>query len=64
MSMRHDNAEEALKTLLLELPYEFSHVHPESAEHRRQFQVIKRSNVRRVHEALWELQQYFGLQED
>lgn len=65
MSMANDKAEDALRALLAELPYEFSADDPEFLPcQRRSFQVVKPSNVRRVHEALWELQIYFGLQED
>lgn len=64
--MRHDLAEEALRALLDELPAEFSTVPPDApGPHTREsFKVVKRRNVRAVHEALWDLQVYFGLQED
>lgn len=65
MSMAHDKAEEALKALLWELPYEFSNIAPDDLPvSRSQFKVIKSTNVRKVHESLWNLQVYFGLQED
>ncbi len=63
MSMRQDLAIDALKALLGELPYEFT-LPPGSVNTREGFKVIKRNNVRTIHEALWELQLYFGLQED
>lgn len=62
MSMTHNDAVEALKALLWELPYEFS-VDPEITPTRSQFKVIKASNVRKIHKALWELQVYFGMVE-
>ncbi len=64
MSMAHDSAIDALKALLWELPAEFSHDDPaEFPIERHEFRVIKNSNCKKVHRALWELQQYFGLQE-
>lgn len=44
----------ALERLLAELPAEFSE--PPGARTREEFRVVKASNVRRVHEALWDLQ--------
>lgn len=67
MSMAHDKAVEALKALLWELPAEFSHVNPfeqDISERRNGFRVIGRHNVGKVHRALWELQEYFGMKED
>lgn len=62
MSMAHDNATDALRALLWELPAEFCD-DPAITPTRSEFRVIKASNVRKVHEALWELQEYFGLVE-
>lgn len=64
MSMAHDAAVDALKELLAELPLEFSAYNPETNPvNRGEFRVVKQSNCRKVHRALWELQVYFGLQE-
>ncbi len=60
----HEMAIEALEDLLAELPAEFSFFPPDEIEPRNEFRVIKQSNVRAVHEALWQLQLYFGLQEN
>ena len=59
----YDRARRALTDALWELPAEFSREHPDESEPRYQFMVIKKSNVRKVHRALWELQQYFDLQD-
>jgi len=59
--MSRNEALQCLEALLAELPAEFSR-QPDTAESRGSFRVIKESNVRRVHEALWGLQVYFGLQ--
>lgn len=60
-----DDAAQCLKALLAELPAEFSDYRPgPDRPSRPSFQVIKHRNVRAVHEALWELQIYFGLQEE
>lgn len=61
--MRNDLAEDALRALLWELPAEFRD-DPDTVEPRSEFRVIKKSNVRKVHRALWELQEYFGLTDD
>lgn len=61
MSGVHDNAVEALKALLWELPAEFSQPPGEVSDSRDNFMVIKKSNVRKVHRALWELQEYFDI---
>lgn len=53
-----DRADRALRDLLWELPAEFSRDPDETPHTRHQFMVIKQSNVRKVHEALWELQKY------
>lgn len=64
MSGAHDNAVVALVTLLRELPAEFSDGPPDiKGEGRESFTVIKARNVRTVHQALWDLQEYFGLDE-
>lgn len=64
MSGMHDNAVQCMTALLAELPVEFSTDNPETNPCRReQFQVIKNSNVKAVHEALWELQVFLGMQE-
>lgn len=63
MSGAHDAAVEAMETLLAELPAEFSQAPTEESRLRREFKVIKRRNVRRVHNALWELQQHLGMVE-
>lgn len=60
----HEKAIEALEDLLAELPADFSFFSPDETRSRSEFRVIKKSNVRAVHEALWQLQLYFGLQED
>jgi len=67
MSEAHDNAVQCMKALLAELPAEFSCTDPETIDrmdHRPEFRVIKRSNVRAVHEALWELQKFLGMIDD
>jgi hypothetical protein len=67
MSMAHDNAVDALKALLWELPAEFSRENPSDMpidERREEFYVVGRHNIGKVHFALWELQEYFGLTED
>lgn len=51
-----EEAAQALVALLAELPAEFSSA--PAGEGRSAFRVIKRSNVQRVHEALWQLQQH------
>lgn len=63
MSGRHDAAIVDLMTLLRELPAEFSE-RPGSVETRESFSVIKKRNVRTVHDALWGLQEYFGLTDE
>ena len=55
------NAQQCMKSLLAELPWEFSFEDPENSNTRSSFQVIKSSNVRHVHEALWELQKLLGM---
>lgn len=60
--MDRENALQALKDLLAELPAEFSYSVPGAHESRFSFRVTKKRNVRRVHQALWSLQCYFGLQ--
>jgi hypothetical protein len=63
--MHKDDAAQCLKALLAELPAEFSMSPPDpKGEGRESFQVIKKRNVRSVHGALWELQIYFGLQDE
>jgi hypothetical protein len=65
MSGMHDSAVEAMTRLLAELPAEFSSApHRDTLHTRQSFQVIKKRNVRTVHEALWELQVFLGMQED
>lgn len=67
MSGVHDSAVEAMSRLLAELPAEFSSEPPSREDWeltRNEFRVIKRSNVRTVHEALWELQQFLGMRDD
>lgn len=54
------NPVESLERLLAELPAEFGE-DPSDTIPRKEFRVIKQRNVRAVHEALWELQQYFGM---
>ena len=63
MSGAHDAAQQALTDLLAELPWEFSNEPPGYGEQypRESFKVIKRSNVRRVHQALWDLQEYLDV---
>ena len=51
-------AQEALKALLWELPAEFGS-DPDRVKTRESFHVIKGTNVRKVHKALWTLQRYF-----
>lgn len=53
-----EKAKAALKALLWELPAEFSG--PVGGFTRHEFKVIKQSNVRKVHESLHELIEYFG----
>lgn len=62
MSMAHDNAQEALEALLDELPWFFSE-DPKDHENlaMTEFRVIKKSNIRKVHRALWELQEYLDV---
>lgn len=63
--MTHDRAVGALNALLAELPFEFSARNPETDPFtHEEFRVIKRSNCQSVHHALWELQVYFGLQDE
>jgi hypothetical protein len=62
MSGAHDAAQDALKALLWELPAEFSQGPPDTkGDGRASFSVIKTNNVRRVHQALWELQEYLDV---
>lgn len=64
MSGAHDAAVEAMKALLWELPAEFSEGPPDiKGEGRDSFFVVKKSNVRKVHRALWDLQVHLGMQE-
>lgn len=57
--MTHEEeAAQALKDLLAELPAEFS---GPVGETRDSFEVRKRRNVRKVHESLLVLQEYFGV---
>lgn len=62
--MTPQDAVEALKALLWELPAEFGTDPEECVWARSEFSVLKKSNVRKVHEALWDLQQYFGMVDD
>lgn len=62
--MTQDEAAFCLEVLLAELPAEFSMTCPDDSVTRDKFMVIKSRNVHSVHEALWELQIYFGLQEE
>jgi hypothetical protein len=66
MSGAHDNAVQCMKALLAELPAEFTWHDPSDPDcpFRSEFRVIKRSNVRKVHQALWDLQVYLGMQEE
>ena len=64
MSGAHDNAVQCMKSLLAELPAEFSMNPPGDGPTRDSFRVIKERNVRAVHEALWELQIFLGMQEE
>lgn len=65
MSGMHDSAVQCMKALLAELPAEFSVDDPAVLPcAREEFRVIKNRNVRAVHEALWELQEYLGMQEE
>lgn len=57
-----DEAREALLSLLWELPAEFSDT--DVSNPRPKFSVIKKSNVRRVHQSLITLQRYFELLEE
>ena len=59
--MDKEEAREALKALLWELPAEFDSPRDRSQGSRQQFSVVKKSSVRRVHDALWTLQEYFEL---
>lgn len=60
--MTKDEAKKALEALLWELPAEFGYPLDEEFPTRSQFQVIKKSNVRKVHRALNELSEYFELE--
>lgn len=60
---KYDKARRALHDLLWELPAEFKE-NPDSVEPRMAFSVLKKSNVRNVHRALWELQKHFGYVEE
>jgi hypothetical protein len=65
MSGTHDSAVEAMTRLLAELPAEFSDEPRVDNQYvRESFQVIKKRNVRTVHEALWELQQFLGMRDE
>ena len=57
-------ARDALRALLWELPSEFAHADPDRYEPLPQFSVIKKSNVRKVHRALYTLRRYFGVNID
>jgi hypothetical protein len=59
--MLENDAKDALRRLLNELPMEFSMYEPGEGYTRDSFSVIKRRNVLTVHQALWDLQQYFGV---
>ena len=61
MSGMHDAAKEAMTALLAELPAEFSMYNPNEVRPRESFTVIKERNVRTVHQALWDLQEYLGM---
>lgn len=55
-------AKAALKEILWELPFDLSQPpHENPMDERTSFWVHKRSNVRSIHKALWELQQFFGI---
>jgi hypothetical protein len=58
-SAEDDVARDALRRLLGELPAEFRR-DPAHTVERHEFRVIKQSNVRKVHRALWDLQQTLG----
>lgn len=62
MTKHRYGAMKALEDLLWELPAEFRE--PVGEDSRESFSVIKRSNVRKVHKALLELQEYFGMVEE
>lgn len=65
MSGQHDAVVEAVKLMLGELPMEFSMGPPDvKGEGRSSFTVIKKRNVRRVHEGLWAIQEYLGMTDD
>lgn len=61
--MTREEAAEALKALLWELPYELSHDDPDVKPINRHFSVIKGASGRKVHRALWDLQKYFEIKE-
>jgi hypothetical protein len=61
MSGANDVAVDALKALLWEFPAEFSLPRNGAHRSREQFSVIKESNVDKVHDALWTLQEYLGV---
>lgn len=64
MSGMHDNAVQCMKALLAELPAEFCKNPNDFPVSRDEFRVIKSRNVRAVHESLWELQVFLGMQEE
>lgn len=59
-----DAARQTMQALLAELPSEFSSPPGSRSSMRTQFSVVTRSNVKAVHEALWELQVYLGMQNE
>lgn len=63
MDVAREEAKQALRDLLLELPYELGSAPETVLWPRNRIEVIKERNVRTVHKALWVLQNYFGLED-
>lgn len=61
MSGTHDAVVDAVEKMLGELPWEFSQDPATSTYPLQEFRVIKKSNIRRVHEGLWAIQEYLGM---
>lgn len=62
--MDREIAMQSLKDLLAELPAEFSYSVPGAHEPRSSFKVTKKRNTLRIHQSLWNLQRFFGLQSE
>jgi len=64
MSMAHDRAEEAVEAILAELPVWMGEDPDlfEPMDYPREVEVKTRKNIRKVHQALWELKEYLGME--